>query len=245
MVVNRLPQHFFLAKRVVLRREPEIIYAVVPADAPAGKGGRDALHDVVFGVVAYAQGVELHQLAGPVFVGVFLGAVAIIEVYQHRRVFGDHVEQVVEGSQAELAQLVDLGVGHPVAHFSGFGGEVTVPEQRQPFRRRRGRGEPVAGPVVYVVDVVVFKVVVVVLFGKIWFVEELVHRPLQPQRGQLAGVGGVAQGGRPAQEVRRLTLAEGSPVGWCPQPPTCRKQPARGEQGCSRLPPLRVRGVRF
>jgi len=130
MVVNRPSQYFFLAKRVILCRKPEVINSVVPANAPAGESGSNALDDVVFGVVTFAQGVELHQLTGPVFVGVFLGAVAVIEIYQHRWIFGDHVEQVVKGSQAEFSQLVDLGVGHPIAYFSGLCGEVAVPEER-------------------------------------------------------------------------------------------------------------------
>ena len=63
-------------------------FAGQPVDFQAGEGTRGFL-DVLLGVVAFAEGEKLHQLAGEVFVRLLFAAFLQIEVAHHGGVAHD------------------------------------------------------------------------------------------------------------------------------------------------------------
>ena len=63
-------------------------FEIVVVDEVAGQSA-GALLDVVFGVVAFAEGEQFHQFAGEVFVGTLLAVLVVVEELDHRGVADD------------------------------------------------------------------------------------------------------------------------------------------------------------
>ena len=78
-------------------------------DEPAGEGAGGLL-DVALGVMAPAQGEQLHHLAGKVFIRMRLAVGRRIEPDQHRRVPGDRRQERREAAQGVGPQQVVLAL---------------------------------------------------------------------------------------------------------------------------------------
>ena len=97
-------RHQVVAVQAAAAAEDRLGLVVVPrgdvaegavVDGPAGQGAGGLL-DVVLGVVADAEGEQLHQLAGEVLVGVPLAVRRGVEPDQQRRVADRGLEQLAE-----------------------------------------------------------------------------------------------------------------------------------------------------
>jgi hypothetical protein len=58
---------------------------------PAGKGA-GGFADVLFAVMAFAQGKQLHHFAGKVFIGLALAVIHRVQIAHHGRVAGNGVQ---------------------------------------------------------------------------------------------------------------------------------------------------------
>ena len=95
----------------------------------AGERAR-GLADVPLGVVALAEGEELHDLAGEIFVRHAFFRALGVEVKHHRRVQQDGLREVLEAAEGALAeQLVLQHQKRRLFHLLDRGGEVVVPEE--------------------------------------------------------------------------------------------------------------------
>ena len=96
---------------------------------PAGKGTGGFL-DVVFGVVADAEGEEFHEFTRVVFVGMLFDVLVVVEVDEHAGVFGDGKGEGFVVADGILAEEVVL-LGEEEGIFDGDGGadEEAVPEE--------------------------------------------------------------------------------------------------------------------
>ena len=98
-------------------------------DGPPGKGPR-RLFNIVLGIVAHAQGEQLHQLTAPVLVDGAVMVAVVVQPVDHRRVLGQLHQQFLEAAQAVLAEHLDLlGQLGRIVHFGVARGEQLVPEQ--------------------------------------------------------------------------------------------------------------------
>ena len=114
---------------------------------PAGEGA-GGLADVGLGIGASAQREQLEELAGEVLVRPFAMAGPAVEPDEHGRV-GDHrVEQPGEAAERPFAERLDLrGQGGHAVDLRQAGGEVAVPEERQPLAERVAAEEHAIEPV--------------------------------------------------------------------------------------------------
>ncbi len=94
--VAAVAEEVFDAVIVFLGVEEEAVSGV----GPTGEGAGGFL-DVLFGVVADAEGEEFHEFAGVVFVGSGFFVLVVVEVFEHGGVLGDF-----EGEGFEVAEGV-------------------------------------------------------------------------------------------------------------------------------------------
>jgi hypothetical protein len=130
---------------MIVRVEPR--GAAADVDPPSGQRASRLPH-VVLGVVADAEGEQLHELAGQVLVRLADPVPAAVQPDQHRGIDDHRVGEGAEVAAAEPAQRLVLR-GHQlrVAHLPRAGGEVAVPEPGHPFRERLVHGgHPVQPP---------------------------------------------------------------------------------------------------
>ena len=170
------------------------------AQRPAGKGARGFL-DVVFGVVADAHAEELQQFAPPVFVDSAVVVLLIIKPDNHRGIFGEVYEQVVQSAEPKPAEHIDLiEQGARLIGLGVAGGEYAVPEQRYLLFHRRFGGyhavEPVSGGGVAVAEFVHIGVVAL---------DDVVGHILR-----IAGMQQLFHGGFVAQRFVVVKLSRGS-----------------------------------
>ena len=92
---------------------------------PAGEDARRGV-DVVFGVVADADGEELHQLAAEVLLRPGAHVEAAVEPHEHRRVLGHLDQQLVEAAQAQVAEELHLPAAL-AGHFRALPSIILVP----------------------------------------------------------------------------------------------------------------------
>ena len=105
-------------------------------DAPAGEGAGRRL-DVGFAIVAFAQGEELEQLAGEIFVGLPRHRSPAVEIDQHGGIAGDRLQErriVSQGLTPKQRVLSEQR--RRVAHLHERRGEMAMPEQGHALDQR-------------------------------------------------------------------------------------------------------------
>ena len=92
------------------------------------------LFDVVFAIIADAQGEEFHQFAGVIFIGMLFAVLRVVEVIEHGGIFADGMDQMSEISRRHLRKQFVLIPHQPGRTFvAGAGGEMTMPEESEFF----------------------------------------------------------------------------------------------------------------
>ena len=105
---------------------------------PTGQGA-GGFGDILFGVMAFAEGKKFHVLAREILVRMRLAALRLVEPDQHRRILAGVREQFQPVARGELAEQFVLPphvIG--VAHLFKAGGKMPVPEQHHLFLKRPG-----------------------------------------------------------------------------------------------------------
>ncbi len=130
-----LAQYFFRVAIVLVFVEPE----PVSFDLPTGKATSQLLY-VRFGIIAFTQTKQLHQLSGVVFVWMSLSVGHAVQVDEHGWIVRDATRHRIEVTCGILVEQVIL-----LDHQQGFfdlvdtGSEVSMPKESHLLSKRIGR----------------------------------------------------------------------------------------------------------